>query len=197
MIAFSFDDGPAAASSDRILDVLEKYHCHATYFYIGDRVLTYRSRVLRAQALGCEIANHSYTHPNLKRLSEDKIRAEIENCNKVLHDVTGLNQFIVRCPGGNANTLVKNTVNAPIFYWSVDTEDWKSRDCQSIVNRVIGKVRDGDIVLMHEIYNSTADAVEIIIPKLIEQGYQIVSVSELMKVKGISMTTGVVYYSGR
>lgn len=197
VIALTFDDGPAGSSSDRIMDVLEKYHCHATFFYVGDRLNSYKSKVRRAYSLGCEVANHSYTHSNLRKLSEEEIRAEIEKTNRILQELTGETQFLVRCPGGNANNLVKNTVHAPILYWSVDTEDWRSRDCDKVVSRVLGKVRDGDIVLMHELYQSTADAAEIIVPELVKQGYQLVTVSELMKIKGISMETGVVYYHAR
>lgn len=197
MIALTFDDGPAGKSSDMIMDVLERYGVHATFFYVGNRIPTYRSKVLRALELGCEIANHSYTHPNLRKRTAAQVREEVEKTNALLAELSGQKQFVFRCPGGNANTTVKNQILAPIFYWSIDTEDWKSRNCDAIVAKVLGKVKDGDIVLMHELYQSTAEAVEIIVPALLADGYQLVTVSELMKAKGISMQTGVVYYNGR
>ena len=122
---------------------------------------------------------------------------EFTRTEDLLKEYTTQTEFIFRCPGGLYNNEIRNTISVPMIQWSIDTEDWKYRDVDKIVDHVIGKVQDGDIVLMHEIYGTSAEAVEVIIPKLIEQGYQIVSVSELMKAKGIDLIGGKIYSNAR
>ncbi len=199
MIALTIDDGPAAGTSDAILDTLEKYGAHCTFFWVGDRVQTYKSRAERAIALGCEVGNHTFEHKFLHKLTNTEIDYQITQGVKALNQLTGWNRsaYIFRCPGGMVTDYVKSVVNAPIMYWSVDTRDWESRDCDKVVAKVIGKVKDGDIILCHELYQSTADALAIIIPKLQAEGYQIVSVSEMFKAKGMVMLNGHQYTYAR
>lgn len=195
MIALTFDDGPNKGSTERILDVLENNGVHATFFIVGNRISYNKDIVKRAYELGCDIGSHSFDHAKLTELKKNGIKKEFSRTNDILKDVIGDTAHFVRTPYGSHTKQVLNAVDYPVILWNVDTEDWKSRNKKKILKRVIGKVNDGDIILMHDIYDSTADAVEVMIPKLIEQGYQIVSISEMFEAKGIKPKNGTVYYN--
>lgn len=197
MIAFTFDDGPIGdynnSYSDRILDVLEKYNMHSTFFYVGNKINdSNKAEIKRAYKLGCEIGNHTYTHSDLTKLSNDEILAEIYVTNNLLNEITGLDNFIVRPPFGSLNATVKEKINAPLITWSIDSGDWHG-NYDSMTKIIKEQARDGAIVLMHETYDYTAKAVEDLIPYFVEQGYQIVSVSELFAMKGVELIPGEVY----
>lgn len=199
LVAFTFDDGPIGtydgSASMKILDVLEKYKMHSTFFYIGNKINdNNKAEIERAFNLGCEIGNHTFSHPYLSKLSESDMTKQIEDTSKLLTEITGLKKFLVRPPYGDVNAAVQQTVKAPLILWSVDSADWNKGTYESVVNNVKNKVKDGSIVLMHENYNYTAQAVEYLVPYFIEQGYQIVSVSELMAMKGTQMTDGQKYW---
>lgn len=195
MVALTFDDGPNPSSSGRILDTLEKYHAVATFFDLGKLVLAYPDVVKREESLGCEVGSHSYDHPNLNNLSSEGIQAQVTNSKNAFVSVLGHDVDIMRPPYGNANDLVKSIIPYPLINWNVDTLDWKSRNKDAIVNEVrkIGNL-DGKIILMHSIYETTADAVEVIVPELINEGYQLVTVSELAYYKGSELSPGVKYF---
>ena len=123
-----------------------------------------------------------------------QIREQIQKGNQAITDASGKGAATVRLPGGCKNATVIANVDAPIVLWSIDTLDWKTRNAQKSIEAVIGHVKDGDIVLMHELYNASGDAAVAIIPKLVEQGYQLVTVSELAQYRG-GMENGKIYYS--
>lgn len=196
MIALTFDDGPYSPVTNRILDLLEQYGGHATFFVVGDRVPTYNSTVLRAESLGCEIANHTYDHKStLTSMSADSVVWEISNCNQSINNSVGHYPSIMRPVGGAYNSTVAANVGLPMIIWSIDTQDWKYRDATHTANAILNNPGDGNIVLMHDLYSSTADAMEVVIPELARQGYQFVTVSELAAAKGYSMSAGSAYYS--
>lgn len=193
MVALTYDDGPYTQVTNRILDTLEENNGRATFFVVGSRVNTYKDCIKREFALGCEIGNHTYNHTILTSVSASTIKAEIADTNKAVEKITGQAPKIVRTPGGAVNSTVKANVNYPMFNWSVDTLDWKYRNSSSVVSSIKSNVRDGSIVLMHDLYGSTASASEEIIPWLVKNGYQLVTVSELMAVKGIDVQKGQLY----
>lgn len=189
MVALSFDDGPAftyegANSTQRILDVLEKYDVRATFFMCGERICSDNADCLKREIeLGCELGNHTYDH---KHYGDKVTRDDIKKSSDAIKKSCGKAPSIFRCPGGIITKSIQKECEAegmPIAYWSVDTEDWKSKDPQAIYKKAVSGAYDGAIILMHDIYPSTADAVEKIVPKLIEQGYQIVTVSEMLTAK--------------
>lgn len=184
MIALTFDDGPYAPVGNRIMDCLEQYNGRSTFFVVGNRVSTYTSEMQRMQNSGHEPANHTYEHKYLTKLGAAEIRSQIDRCNQAVAAATGVSPTLVRLPGGLKNNTVVANVNAPIIMWNIDTLDWKTRNAGKTVAAVVGKVQDGDIVLMHELYGPTADAVEAMVPVLAEQGYQFVTVSELAQFRG-------------
>lgn len=196
MIALTFDDGPYSPVTNRILDMLEAYNGHATFFVVGDRVATYKECVLRAQSLGCEIANHTYDHKyTLSSLDAASIRWEISQCNQSIYNITGSYPKVMRPVGGAYNSTVSANVGLPMIIWNVDTQDWKNRDASLTASKILNNVSDGDIILMHDLYPSTASAMEYCIPILASQGYTFVTVSELAEAKGIDLSAGEAYYS--
>ncbi len=195
MVALTYDDGPSSNTST-ILDVLEEYNSVATFFVVGNRVSTYSSTVKRAYSMGCQIGNHTYDHTTLTTVSTSTIASQISKTNQAVKNVTGVAPTVMRPPGGSVNSTVKSNVGMPIILWSIDTLDWKTRNATSTINSVLNNVKDGDIVLMHDLYEATATASKTIIPRLISAGYQLVTIEELSLLRG-SMSNGTVYYSFR
>ena len=195
MVALTFDDGPNPSSTGRILDTLVKYNAAATFFDLGSLVEKYPQVVKREEEVGCEVGSHTYSHLNLNNLTAAGVVEEINKSKKAFENVLGHDVTLVRPPYGNANEIVKSNIHYPLINWNVDTLDWKSKNKDAIVNEVrkIGNL-DGKIVLMHSIYETTADAVEVIVPELLDKGYQLVTVSELAKYKGVSLQSGVKYF---
>lgn len=195
MVALTYDDGPYTPVTNHILDVLEDNNARATFFVVGSRVSTYKDCIKREVKLGCEIGNHTYNHTILTSVSASTIKSEISKTNEAVKKITGQAPKIVRTPGGAVNSTVKANVDYPMFNWSVDTLDWKYRNSSSVVSSIKSNVRDGSIILMHDLYGSTGNATEEIVPWLIKNGYQLVTVSELMAVKGIDVQEGQLYNS--
>ena len=195
MVALTYDDGPSIYTP-RILKILKENDSVATFFVVGNRVPTYSDTVKTACDMGCEIGNHTYEHKCLTRLSEAEVRRQISRTNKNVKKVTGQTPVIMRPTGGATNTNVKKWVGMPSIIWSIDTLDWKTRNADSTKRAVLDHVKDGDIVLMHDLYSATATASETIIPELVRRGYQLVTVSELAECRGGMKETGA-YYSFR
>lgn len=187
LVAFTFDDGPTP-NYTRLLDTLQKYNMHATFFVWGDHYnVSYKPLIQRVVEQGCELGNHSWSHPHLNTLSKDRVISEIEKTRALLESITGIEQYLVRPPYGEANSTVIQNINVPLINWSIDSADWNNGNFDSVYNNVMSKIDDGAIVLMHAPYSFTCDAVDKMIPELIEQGYQIVSVSELCAVRGYEL----------
>lgn len=193
MIALTYDDGPYAPVGNRIMDCIERYNGRATFFVVGNRAGSYQDELRRMQTSGHEIGNHSYSHKYLQKLGAADIRKEIEMGNQAIAAVTGVSPALVRLPGGGSNSTVLANIHQPIILWNVDTRDWATKNADQTVAAVLGKVKDGDIVLMHELYKSTADATDRIVPALAEQGFQLVTVSELIRFRG-GAAPGTLYY---
>lgn len=194
MVALTFDDGPYSPVTNRILNALEKVDGHATFFVVGNRVPSYKSCVTRAESLGCEIGNHTYDHKSvLTSQSVASIRNEIAGCNNEIKKVTGHNPVVMRPVGGAYNATVLANIGMPAINWSLDTQDWKNRNATSVKNAVLNNVRDGDIILCHDLYPSTATAMETVIPELTRRGYKLVTVSEMAEARNLNLKSGVVY----
>lgn len=199
MVALTFDDGPSSAVTNRILNSLEAHGGRATFFMVGNRVPKEAAVVQRMAALNCEVANHTFEHKYLTDLGDQGIRSSVGQTNSVIANASGVTPRLMRPTGGyyHAPSLATlGSMGMPAVMWSIDTLDWKHRNPQKTIDSVLGQVQDGDIILMHDIYSTTADAAEVIIPELTARGYQLVTVSELAEFRG-GMAPGQVYFKFR
>lgn len=206
LIALTYDDGPYTKTSSRILETLKKNNSVATFFLVGNRIEGTESTIKEAIDMGCEIANHTFEHENLTKLGDAELKKQIESTNSKMQQLFGYEVKLLRAPGG-AVKGIKEKVGMPLIQWSIDTEDWKNKDAANpgrseaqrsekineIVNDVLEDAESGDIVLMHDIYDFTADLSERLIPKLIEKGFTLVTVSQLFDYYGIELEDGGVY----
>jgi len=180
MVALTFDDGPTGTYTPLILDCLKEHQASATFFVLGSRASDYPQLLQRMVLEGNEIGNHTFSHKQLTTLSKENIEEEIIATQESIHNVTNQYPRIIRPPYGSKNeTVMECAQDFKLATWTIDTEDWRSRDSEKIVNKVISQVKDGDIILMHDLYPSTAEAAVILIPQLQEMGFQLVTVSEL------------------
>lgn len=196
MVALTFDDGPYDRVTNRIVKVLAKHDSRATFFVVGNRVERYADTMKNAYNKGNQIATHTFDHGDLSKMKKKQIRRELKRAFHVMKKINGENPTMLRPPYGNVNDKMRQTIRIPMIYWNVDTEDWASRNKDKILSRC-KSIKDGDIVLMHDLYPSTAAAVEKLVPKLRKKGFQLVTVEELFYYKGIDAKGGKVYFNGR
>ncbi len=187
MIALTFDDGPRAAVTNRILDSLKANSGRATFFMVGSSVNSNRDVIARMVEQGCQVANHTHDHKYLTKLNAEGIAAQIGQTNQKIADACGVSPVVMRPPGGyidaNSQAVLAN-LGMPAIMWSIDTRDWQHRDPQKTIDSVLSQVKDGDIILMHDLYETTAEAAEFLIPELTARGYQLVTISELAAARG-------------
>lgn len=195
MVALTFDDGPYAPVTNKILATLKKHDAKATFFCVGNRIPGYSDVVKKAYNQGCQLASHTYEHKVLSTAKKKQITWQLKKTDSVLQDAIGCHTTALRPPGGFVNDKVRKTVNVPMVCWNVDSEDWKSRNTKKVLKRC-NSIKDGDIVLMHDLYPTTAKAVASLVPKLCKKGFQLVTVDELFYYKDIKAEAGKVYYSG-
>ncbi|HLR21299.1 MAG TPA: polysaccharide deacetylase family protein [Tissierellaceae bacterium] len=193
MIALTFDDGPHTPTTGPILDTLKEYDSVATFFVLGNRIPDNGNMIKRIVEEGSEIGNHSYNHKQLTTISSTEVEEQINQTQDAVMKVSGIEPQLMRPTYGSFDEKLKSQVDMPIVLWSIDTEDWKHKNPDKIVNHVLDNVKDGDIILMHDIYTSTAEAVEGLVPTLIERGYQLVTVSELYEIQGKALEVGNIY----
>ena len=199
MIALTFDDGPSKLTN-QFLDVLEEYGAVATFYVIGEYVRNNSDTIQRAHEMGCEIANHTWSHRRLTRISNDAIRSQLKDTSDAIENAIGVRPTHMRPPWGesNANVLsVSRELGLSVVFWSVDTSDYLSITPERIYNKIIDEARDKDIVLMHDTYERTLDALKMLLPSLVEKGYQFVTVSELMEFSDKELEPGKSYNHGR
>lgn len=192
MIALTFDDGPNYNTS-KVIDVLNKYDIRATFFVLGSRAINNKNILKKMADSGMEIGNHTYNHLLLTKYDENKIRSEIEDTSEVIYSATKKRTKLLRPSYGSVNNKIKKVANMPIIIWDIDTLDWKYHNSKRITSRVVNKVRDGDIILMHDIYSASLNALSNIISILQDNGYEFVTIDELFYYKGISLENGKVY----
>ncbi len=193
-VCLTYDDGPAPGTL-RILKTLRDNKGLATFFVVGNRVAAFKDTILKVAKSGCQIGNHSYSHSWFANLDSNGIKNEVDKCDKLINQYANVNAEVVRTPGGQINDNIKVSVGKPIILWSIDTVDWRTRNANSTYNSVMNNVKDGSIVLMHDLHLPTADASERIIPELVKKGYQLVTINEMKLLKGYKLKAGGVYFS--
>lgn len=180
MVALTFDDGPDPVYTDEILDVLERCGARATFFEVGEKLRDVPGALEREEALGCEVGSHSYSHQKFSKIGGGEALADMEASDAAFTEVLGRVPELLRPPYGAWNAALDGTGYAAVT-WSVDPADWQCRDAGEIVSFLQGLELDGQVVLLHSLYESTVEAVEFLVPWLQEQGYELVTVSELME----------------
>ena len=192
MVAFTFDDGPSY-NTIKIVNTLVKYDSKATFFLVGNQIEKYAKTMDVLVKNGMDIGNHTYSHKELTKLRDKEILKEIDLTNEVIYNKTGIKPMFLRPSYGAMNKRIKKLSTMPIIIWNIDTLDWKYHNSNKIKDKILKYVSDGDIILMHDTYVATLNAVEMVIPELKKQGYKIVSVSELFKYKGVKPKLGIGY----
>lgn len=177
-IAFTFDDGPSKYTSE-LIDTLELNNSSATFFMLGNRMKYNTDIVKKVYNSNSEIGTHTYSHKRLTSLSNDEIYNEINSSEIIFNDITGDHLKYLRPPYGSYNDHIKD-LGYNIILWNIDPKDWLTRDSKKIYNSVLNNACDGCIVLMHDIYPETIEAVKMLIPTLNEMNYEVVSINNLI-----------------
>ncbi len=203
-VAFTFDDGPHDDFTRRVVDTLKEYDGHATFFVVGNRINDKSAQTIKyAYENGNEIGMHSFTHTKyFDECDDESYEQEVKYTKNRLASFAGVNATLLRPPGGLMSAERISSSQYPIIMWSVDSLDWcykaatseeeKAKNVQTIVDNVLSAVDDGDIILMHDIYENTYLAFRVIIKTLYEEGYRFVTVSELL---GESIRSGAKFHS--
>jgi len=182
-IAISFDAAWGAELTPQILDILDEYNVKATFFLVGFWVEKYPDILKEIYNRGHEIGNHSENHPHMSTLSPAQMKLEIERVNEEIFQCINVTPTVFRAPFGDYNDALMNTVkglNMKCIQWSVDSLDWKELGCDKLVDTVCKKVKNGSIVLFHNNAKYITQALPIILEKLLQEGYTIVPVSQLI-----------------
>ena len=183
-IALTFDDGPQEKLTPKLLDLLAQHHIKATFFVIGQNAAEYPDIVARAAREGHEIGNHSWSHPNLAKMSDENIRRQLHQTDDAIKQATGKRPTLMRPPYGNLSTRQKQWIHQEFGYrivlWDVDPLDWKRPGPSVICNRIVKETRPGSIVLSHDIHPGTIEAMHATLDQLEAKGFKFVTVSELI-----------------
>ncbi len=182
VVALTFDDGPKPSVTSEVLETLQTYKARATFFLLGNHVEQFPATTRLIYGSGNEIGNHSFGHKDFKTLTTAQILDEINQTNQAIYETVGARPILVRPPYGNITQKMAGEIGRPCILWSVDSEDWKYKNADRDYNHVMDSIKDGDIVLMHDIYKPTAEAVSRIVRELTKRGYKLVSVSQLIQV---------------
>ena len=203
MVALTFDDGPSSVNTSKILDVLEENGARATFFVVGQRVAENAQILRRAAKLGCEIGNHTWDHKKLTELTAQQIRAQLQKTDDAVLDAIGVRPRLVRAPCGRYGCSACSVLDRPVILWSVDPLDWSygsdrrmntAENREAVIHAATENVRDGDIILLHDLYAFTAECCKQIVPRLREMGFSLVTVSELLDSRGIEPQAGKTYH---
>lgn len=196
LIALTFDDGPTG-DTVAFVEALNELDVECTFFMLGYLIESYPEAVQAMVAGGHQIASHSYDHPNLKESSQQKVDNQIFTTENLLSEIDGKDGHYIRCPYGESGDYVKSVAPGPLIYWSVDTLDWQSRDADAVYNALVSNAYDGAIILTHDIYESTRQGVLRAIPDLKAAGFELVTVEELLKRRGVDIQNGTTYFDAQ
>lgn len=192
MLALTFDDGPSQYT-EQILDLLTQNGGTATFFVVGYKIAAYQQTIQNVAAQGSEVAGHSWNHPQFTKVSNERIKQELDLTNIAIFNLTNIYPQICRVPYGAINDNVKNIskeLGLSIIQWNIDPRDWNTKNADVVYDNIMSSAKDGGIVVLHDVHESTFEAMKKVIPELVANGYKLVTVSELLR----EMEPGVVYY---
>lgn len=192
-VALTFDDGPSPRCTPQLLDGLKERGVHATFFVVGCQVVKDPDIVTRMAAEGHQVGNHSYDHKELDKLSAQEAAQDMQKNDQLLQELLGEGDYWVRPPYGLLSEEESSALTVPIINWSVDTEDWKSKDAGKILDIIYRDTGDGDIILLHDRYLNSVSAALQAVDHLQQQGYRFVTVAELLALRGIQPEGGATY----
>src|SRR5215467_406908 len=183
-IAMTFDDGPSATLTPKLLDILAAHHIKATFFVLGEMVAEHPEILARAAREGHEIASHSWSHPNLGKMSQENVRSQLQRTDDIIKNATGGRPTSFRPPYGSITERQKRWIHDEFGYniilWDVDPLDWKRPGPAVVRNRILKETRPGSIVLSHDIHPGTIEAMPSTFDELEAKGFKFVTVSELI-----------------
>ena len=194
-VALTFDDGPSPRCTPQLLDGLRDLGAKATFFVVGCQAVKDPDIVRRIADEGHQVGNHSYDHAALDQLTSAQALADLEKNDALLRELLGDGDYWVRPPYGLLTDDEAARLTVPLVNWSVDTEDWRTKNCDKILDVIYRCTGDGDIVLLHDRYLNTVEATLKAIAHLQQQGYVFVTVSELLSLKNVTPEPGVTYRS--
>ena len=197
VVALTFDDGPRSSTTGRLLDGLAIREVSATFFLLGHRIAGNEDLVQRMAAEGHQIGVHTFDHVEITDLSREDFDLQVGKTRSLLQKILGGGEFWLRPPYGAVDAAVQQWAGSPIVLWSVDPEDWKDHDVDRVVAGVVEHVQDGDIILLHDIFDSTVDAALQIVDALQQRGYCFLTVEELLAYRGQVPQAGTLYYHAR
>lgn len=193
-VALTFDDGPSGRFTSQLLDGLYDRGVQATFLLCGYRMAEFPDITQRIFEEGHEIGYHGYSHKTMKVMSRRTIADEIMESEKLLPE--GCEPVFLRPPGGGVNDAVEQVAKArglALLNWSVDPRDWATNDTAAIETAVLEKIKDGDIVLLHDMTDSSVQAALDIVDTLLEEDFEFVTVSELARLKKVDIRPGRIY----
>ena len=196
-VAFTFDDSPNKNKTNKIVSYLKDNLFSATFFVLGERMKYNKDLITTIKSGGNEVGSHTYHHQNMAKMSGEEVINDFNLMNDLYKSITNEEIKLIRPPYGVIKDEEKNLLNVPIILWSLDTNDWRHRNKDYIVNYVLNNIKDGDIILFHDSYNETVEAINELLPILYSKGYQVMSVSELFKLKGLTLENNQVYHNAR
>lgn len=196
-MALTFDDGPSAHHTPQLLDGLRERGVHATFFLVGEQVEEQAPLVRRMAEEGHQIGNHSYSHACLEKCSDTEALAELQSCDLALRSVLGPGEYWVRPPYGQLSDSVREAWYTPIICWCVDPKDWECRNTEQVVRHIIEHAEDGNIILLHDCYDTSVAAALQVVDQLQAQGVEFVTVEELLTRNGGEALPGKIYRKGK
>ncbi|MEM1443568.1 MAG: polysaccharide deacetylase family protein [Verrucomicrobiota bacterium] len=187
-VALTFDDGPHATNTPRLLDILKERDVKATFYVVATNARRYPHIMKRIAAEGHEIGNHTVTHGNLTKMTPDEVRSELSRAHEAIVSTTGLAPRTMRPPYGaitsDQKSWIRREFGYPTILWSVDPEDWKKPGVSTVTKRLVSGASPGGILLVHDIHSSTIDAMPSTIDQLLARGFQFVTVTQLIAMDG-------------
>jgi len=197
LIALTFDDGPSGAVTERLLGYLRQKQVRATFFVLGYMAERSPDQLRKEASEGHEVGSHTTNHIAFSRMSAVDLANDSLHMNQIFTNILGHNTPFVRPPYGDGayTEKARTNIGQPMILWTVDTLDWKYRDVATVRQNAVKDAFDGAIILFHDVYQTTADAIPLIIDDLRSQGYEFLTVSELAEARGAVMQNGAVYGS--
>jgi len=194
-VAITFDDSPNKNKTNKILKYLNDNLFHATFFVVGEKAIYNEDLLINIKNSGNEIGSHTYKHSNLSKLTDEEYIEDYNKMNKIYKRLFNEDLKYLRPPYGAYKNSQLKLLNISNIMWSLDTNDWRYRNSDYLVSYVIDNIKDGDIILFHDSYNSTVEAIEKLLPILYSKGYQVMSVSELFELKKMKLESNKVYHN--